>query len=201
MQSNLPGETGHPADPSPLEPSVLWTLGHSTRPLDEFLGLLQAFDIQLLADVRTTPYSRRNPQFHSSALAKSLAGAAIAYRHMPKLGGRRKSRRDSANAGWRNESFRGYADYMETQAFWDGLEDLMAMGHKQSVAIMCAEAVPWRCHRTLIADALVSRGWTVRHIISSSSLKAHACTPFARLQGNRLIYPAEGPQDSKLTLF
>lgn len=200
MKSDLSGESS-PAVPSPLEPSVLWTIGHSTRPLEEFLGLLQAFDIQLLADVRIIPYSRRHPQFHTDALAKSLADTGILYRHMPSLGGRRKSRPDSPNAGWRNRSFRGYADYMETQGFWDALEDLMAMGHKQSVAILCAEAVPWRCHRTLIADALVSRGWTVGHIISANSLKTHTCTPFARFEGNRLTYPAEGPQNSTLPLF
>lgn len=190
------------SDPSETSaPLVLWTIGHSTRPIDEFLGFLQAYGIQLLADVRITPYSRRNPQFHSDALAKNLADTSIYYRHMPKLGGRRRSRADSVNTGWRNASFRGYADYMQTQAFWDALEDLMAMGHRQSVAMMCAEAVPWRCHRTLVADALVSRGWTVRHIISSNSLKTHTCTPFARLEGNRLTYPAEGPQDSTLPLF
>ena len=146
---------------SPSPSWVLWTTGHSTRPIEEFVGLLQTHGIQLLADVRITPYSRRNPQFHSESLAKSLADAGVQYRHMPALGGRRKTRLDSVNVGWRNESFRGYADYMQIPEFWNALEDLMASAHRLPVVIMCAEAVPWRCHRTLISDALVSRGWTV----------------------------------------
>jgi uncharacterized protein (DUF488 family) len=182
-------------------PSVLWTIGHSTRPIEEFIGLLQTQGIQLLADVRITPYSRRNPQFHSETLAKSLADAGIQYRHMPALGGRRRNQPDSVNVGWRNEGFRGYADYMQTRDFWIALDDLVATGQKLSVAIMCAEAVPWRCHRTLIADALVGRGWTVQHIISANSLQSHALTPFAKLEADRLTYPAEGPQDSTLPLF
>lgn len=193
----MPQDSPTPAEPDPSETfgsSVMWTIGHSTRPIDEFLGLLQAYGIHLLADVRITPYSRRHPQFHTDALAQSLAETAILYRHMPKLGGRRKSRPDSVNTGWRNSSFRGYADYMQSPPFQEALNELIAIGQKFSVAIMCAEAVPWRCHRTLIADALVSRGWTVRHILSANSLKTHTCTPFARLEGNRLTYPAEGPQ-------
>jgi uncharacterized protein (DUF488 family) len=181
--------------------SELWTIGHSTRPIEEFIGLLLSHGIQLLADVRITPYSRRNPQFHSDALAKSLADAGIQYRHMPALGGRRKSRPDSMNVGWRNEGFRGYADYMQTRDFWIALDDLMATGQRLPAAIMCAEAVPWRCHRTLISDALVSRGLTVQHIISPSSLQSHTLTPFAKLEAGRLTYPAEGPQDSTLPLF
>ena len=155
----------------------------------------------MLADVRITPYSRRNPQFHSESLAKSLADAGVQYRHMPALGGRRKTRLDSVNVGWRNESFRGYADYMQTPEFWNALEDLMATAHRLPVVIMCAEAVPWRCHRTLIADALVSRGWTVQHIISTNSLQTHTLTPFAKLDAGRLTYPSEGSQDSALPLF
>jgi uncharacterized protein (DUF488 family) len=182
-------------------PLVLWTIGHSTRPIEEFIGLLQTQGIQLLADVRMTPYSRRNPQFHSDALAKSLADAGIQYRHMPALGGRRKSRPDSMNVGWRNESFRGYADHMQTREFWNALDDLLATGQTLSVAIMCAEAVPWRCHRTLISDALVSRGLTVQHIISPSSLQSHTLTSFAKLDEGRLTYPAEGTQNSTLPLF
>jgi uncharacterized protein (DUF488 family) len=179
----------------------MWTVGHSTRSIEEFIGLLLTHGIQLLADVRMTPYSGRNPQFHSEALAKSLTDAGIQYRHMPALGGRRKSRPDSVNAGWRNEGFRGYADYIQTKEFWNALDDLMATGQRLPVAIMCAEAVPWRCHRSLISDALVSRGWTVRHIISASSLQTHTLTPFAKLDEGRLTYPAEGPQDSTLPLF
>jgi uncharacterized protein (DUF488 family) len=204
MQNYLPSEPNKPADAQSPETATfleLWTIGHSTRPIEDFLELLQAYDIQLLADVRMTPYSRRNPQFHSDALAKSLADAGIQYRHMPALGGRRKSRPDSMNVGWRNESFRGYADYMQTREFWIALDDLVATGQKLSVAIMCAEAVPWRCHRSLISDALVSRGWTVRHIISPSSLQPHTLTPFAKLDEGRLTYPVEGTQNSTMPLF
>jgi len=199
-----PLEFNEPADPQISETStfsVLWTIGHSTRPIEEFIKLLQTHGIQLLADVRITPYSRRNPQFHSEALARSLADVEIQYRHMPALGGRRNSRPDSVNVGWRNESFRGYADYMQTREFWDAMEDLMATAKRLSVAIICAEAVPWRCHRSLISDALVSREWSVQHIISASSLKTHALTPFAKLEEGRLTYPAEVPQDSTLPLF
>jgi uncharacterized protein (DUF488 family) len=179
----------------------MWTIGHSTRPIGEFIGLLLTHGIQVLADVRITPYSRHNPQFHSDALAKSLADAGIQYRHMPALGGRRKTRPDSVNVGWRNESFRGYADYMQTREFGDALEKLIATGRQLPVAIMCAEAVPWRCHRSLISDALVGRGWTVRHILPASSLQTHALTSFAKLDEGRLTYPAEGLQDSTLPLF
>jgi len=181
--------------------SELWTIGHSTRPIEDFIGLLQSHRIQLLVDVRTTPYSRHNPQFNQDALDKSLQDSGIQYRHMPALGGRRKSRQNSINVGWRNQGFRGYADYMQTRTFWDALDDLMATGQRLPVAIMCAEAVPWRCHRSLISDALVSRGWTVQHIISASSLQTHTLTPFAKLDEGRLTYPAEGPQDSTLPLF
>ncbi|MEO6203660.1 MAG: DUF488 domain-containing protein, partial [Nitrospirales bacterium] len=181
--------------------SVLWTVGHSTRPIEEFIGLLQTHGIQLLVDVRTIPFSRRNPQFHQEALAHSLGEAGIQYRHMPALGGRRKSRPDSVNVGWRNQGFRGYADYMQTQEFWNGIEELMDIGHQTPSAVMCAEAVPWRCHRSLIADALVIRGWTVRHIISSSSLKTHTLTPFAKPDAGRLTYPAENDLGPNLPLF
>ncbi|HBP90329.1 MAG TPA: DNA repair protein [Nitrospiraceae bacterium] len=182
-------------------PSELWTIGHSTRPIEEFVGLLQSHGIQLLVDVRTIPFSRRNPQFHQEILAQSLREAGFQYRHMPALGGRRKTRPDSVNVGWRNEGFRGYADYMQTQDFWNAVEDLVAIGQSLRVAIMCAEAVPWRCHRSLIADVLVIRGWTVHDIISASSLKIHTLTPFAKPDAGRLTYPSEKPSDSTLPLF
>jgi uncharacterized protein (DUF488 family) len=186
---------------SPSRPLRLWTIGHSTRPIEEFIRLIQAHDIQLLADVRTTPFSRRNPQFHQEALAQSLREAGLQYRHMPALGGRRKSRKDSVNVGWKNQGFRGYADYMQTQEFWNALEDLVETCHPLPVAIMCAEAVPWRCHRSLIADAMVIRGWTVQHIISGSSSKTHTLTPFAKSDAGRLTYPSESPSNSILRLF
>ena len=204
MPNDLAGEFNEPADPQRAETStfsVLWTIGHSTRPIEEFLGHLRTHGIQLLADVRITPYSRRHPQFHSEALARSLADVGIQYRHMPALGGRRNSRKDSVNVGWRNESFRGYADYMQTREFWTALDDLMGAAERLPLAIMCAEAVPWRCHRSLISDALVIRGWSVQHIISANSLQTHTLTPFAKLDEGRLTYPAEVPQDSTLPLF
>jgi uncharacterized protein (DUF488 family) len=204
MPNNFPNGHNTPPDPQSPEtsiPSELWTIGHSTRPIEDFIGLLQTRGIQFLVDVRTIPFSRRNPQFHQEALAQSLREAGLQYRHMPALGGRRKSRKDSVNVGWRNQGFRGYADYMQTQEFWDALEDLMAIGQSLPVAIMCAEAVPWRCHRSLIADAVISRGWTVQHIISSSSLKTHTLTPFAKPDAGRLTYPSEIASDSTLPLF
>ncbi len=182
-------------------PATLWTLGHSTRPIEEFIGLLKAHGIQLLVDVRTIPFSRRNPQFHQEALAQSLHEAGLQYRHMPALGGRRKSQPESVNVGWRNQGFRGYADYMQTQEFWDALEVLVDLGQQSPSAVMCAEAVPWRCHRSLIADALVIRGWTVQHIISANSLKTHTLTPFAKPNAGRLTYPSESPSDSNPRLF
>ena len=204
MPNDLPCGSNKPADTQSTEPSrlsVLWTIGHSTRPIVEFIGLIQTHDIQLLADVRTIPYSRHNPQYNQDTLAKSLKGSNIRYQHILPLGGRRKSRPDSVNVGWKNEGFRGYADYMQTQEFWNALEDLMATAQRLPVVIMCAEAVPWRCHRSLISDALVIRGWTVQHIISANSLQSHTLTPFAKLEDNRLTYPAEDPQDSTLPFF
>jgi uncharacterized protein (DUF488 family) len=193
-----PGDIHSPE--TPIFPE-LWTIGHSTRPIEEFVVLLQSHGIQLLADVRTIPFSRRNPQFHQESLAQSLREAVIQYRHMPALGGRRKTRPDSVNVGWKNQSFRGYADYMQTQAFWNAVRDLVGFGQSLRVAIMCAEAVSWRCHRTLIADALVIRSWTVHHIISASSLKTHTLTSFAKPDAGRLTYPAESSSDLNLRLF
>lgn len=170
-------------------PDILWTIGHSTRPIDEFISLLNAHDIQQLVDVRTVPRSRYNPQFNAEALASSLIGAAVSYQHSASLGGLRKPRRDSVNTGWRNESFRGYADYMQSEAFWEALDELMADSQKLRTAIMCAEAVPWRCHRSLVADALVSRGWEARHIMSETKADLHRLTPFATVENGRLSYP------------
>lgn len=179
----------------------LWTIGHSTRPIEEFIELLQARGIRLLVDVRTIPYSRRNPQFNTAALAESLVQAGLQYLHLPTLGGRRKSRPDSGNLGWRNVGFRGYADYMQTDIFWGALEELMVHGKKSPTAIMCAEAVPWRCHRSLIADALVSRGWTVRHILTTVEAQPHQLTPFAKLENGTLTYPKPIATDATSRLF
>lgn len=170
---------------------VIWTIGHSTRPVDEFLALLHAHEIHRLVDVRTIPRSRHNPQFDQRTFRKSLEQADIAYSHAPELGGLRKSRSDSINLGWKNTSFRGYADYMQTEQFWSALEELMASSAKKRTAIMCAEAVPWRCHRSLIADALVSRDWTVRHIISAAEATPHRLAPFARIHEGKVMYPVE----------
>jgi uncharacterized protein (DUF488 family) len=170
-------------------PSIIWTIGHSTRPIDEFMTLLNAHHIQRLVDVRTVPRSRHNPQFNTEQLAQSLRQAGLNYVHMPQLGGLRKPKKDSINLGWRNTSFRGYADYMPTEEFQGALEELMAYGTDKKAAIMCAEAVPWRCHRSLIADALVTRDWEVRHIMSETKADRHRLTAFATLENGSLLYP------------
>ena len=170
------------------------TIGHSTKTIDEFIRLLQAHGIDLLVDVRTIPRSRHNPQFEAEALAKSLAHAGIDYLHMKELGVLRKSRRDPVNAGWRNESFRGYADYMQTPEFAAAIEKLIDLAAAKRLAIMCAEAVPWRCHRSLIADALVVRGVCVEHIMSGTKRDAHRLTSFAKRTGLRITYPADEGQ-------
>ncbi|HET7650932.1 MAG TPA: DUF488 domain-containing protein [Gammaproteobacteria bacterium] len=168
---------------------LLYTIGHSNHPLDDFLAMLQARHIALLVDVRTVPRSRHNPQFNADTLPASLAEHSIAWRHMKELGGLRKPRKDSVNAGWRNDSFRGYADYMQTREFVAALDELMALADAQPTAVMCAEAVPWRCHRSLIADALTVRGVEVRHIMSRDKWQAHKMTPFAQVEGTRITYP------------
>ncbi|HKN88523.1 MAG TPA: DUF488 domain-containing protein [Nitrospiraceae bacterium] len=178
----------------------IWTVGHSTRPIETFLALVQAHAIQQIVDVRAFPYSRRNPQFHATELSASLQRAGLAYRHLPVLGGRRKSRPDSINQGWRNTSFRGYADYMQTEPFRTGLSELMTWANDQRTAIMCAEAVPWRCHRSLIADALTSQGWEVRHIMTPTKADLHRMTPFAQQDNGTLLYPCPDAE-SRPSLF
>jgi uncharacterized protein (DUF488 family) len=180
---------------------TLWTIGHSTRPIEELLELLQAHEIARLVDVRTIARSRFNPQFNREALRKRIELAGLSYAHEPKLGGLRKSRPDSINAGWKNASFRGYADYMQTDEFWKALEALMAAARNERTAVMCAEAVPWRCHRSLIADALVSRGWTVRHILTTKKADQHELTAFAKLDHGKLTYPAAADSGPQSRLF
>lgn len=170
-------------------PFVLWTVGHSTKPIGEFINLLDAHGIQLLVDVRTIPRSRHNPQFNTDAVAKSVTEAGLAYLHMPGLGGLRKAKSDSINLAWRNASFRGYADYMQTEEFQEALKNLIAAGKKKRTAIMCAEAVPWRCHRSLIADALLINGWRVRHILSQTKTDKHRLTSFAIIDHGKVVYP------------
>ncbi len=170
---------------------LVLTIGHSTRPLQEFLELLQAHAVSGLVDVRTVPRSRYNPQFNRDTLPKALRKAGITYVHMPELGGLRHPRPDSQNAGWRNASFRGFADYMQTPEFAASLKALMKLAQEEQIALMCAEALPWRCHRSLIADALLVRGASVEHIMSTTARQAHALTPWARVSGKRLTYPAQ----------
>ncbi len=167
-------------------------IGHSTRPIEELVELLLAAGVVTLADVRTIPRSRANPQFEGPALARSLARAGIAYAHLPRLGGLRHARKGSEeNAAWRNASFRGYADYMQTPEFEAALDELCALARAEQVAIMCAEAVPWRCHRSLIADALLARGVVVEHVVGKGKTRPHRLTPFARIVGRTVTYPAE----------
>jgi uncharacterized protein (DUF488 family) len=170
--------------------SIVYTVGHSTRSADAFIALLEAHAVTALADVRTVPRSRHNPQFNGETLAASLAAQDIEYAPFPGLGGFRRASADSPNAGWRNASFRGYADYMQTRAFAENLEALLTLARDRTVAVMCAEAVPWRCHRSLIADALLVRGVRAEEIVSETKTEAHRLTPFARVEGTTIIYPA-----------
>lgn len=164
-------------------------IGHSTRPIAELLELLAAAGAVTLADVRTIPRSRANPQFDGKALARALRGAGIGYAHLPALGGLRRPRRDSPNGAWRNASFRGYADHMQTPEFEEGLCQLRALARDGPVAVMCAEAVPWRCHRSLLADSLHAHGVVVEHIVGRGRTRPHRVTPFARIAGRRVTYP------------
>src|SRR6185503_15219366 len=167
------------------------TLGHATRTLGEFIGLLQAHGVTCVADVRTIPGSRHNPQFNKASLPRSLKKAGLGYIHMPELGGLRYAKRDSINMGWRNASFRGYADYMQTPDFQKALEELIQLSSRDRIALMCAEAVPWRCHRSLIADALFVRGIRTEDIMSPTHCQVHTLTPFAKVRGTTITYPGE----------
>jgi len=189
----------------------IWTIGHSTRTIDEFISLLKENKINLLADVRTWPGSKRYPHFNKDALAKSLSEQGIRYEHFPELGGKRKSKPDSRNTAWRNASFRGYADYMETEQFQNGIERLLniagqgaatwAVAEKRydgseavtpcAIVIMCAEAVWWRCHRSLIADCLKARGVEVLHVLGATKVDPHPYTPAARIVNGELSYETE----------
>jgi len=168
---------------------VVFTIGHSTRTWKVFLELLRAHGIKRVIDVRSIPRSRHNPQFNRETLSAKLRAARIGYVHLRKLGGLRHSRRDSPNMGWRNTSFRGFADYMRTADFEAGLGRLIKLAEQKKSALMCAEAVPWRCHRSLIADALVVRGSRVADIVNEKRSQVHLLTSFARVRGNRITYP------------
>jgi uncharacterized protein (DUF488 family) len=167
----------------------LFTIGHSTHSLDHLVHLLRTNGVALLVDVRTVPGSRRMPDFAQTSLAAELPNVGIRYAHVPELGGRRKPRVDSPNTGWRSGSFQGYADHMQTPEFEAGLERLFELSRDLGTAVMCAEALPWRCHRSLIADALVARGQEVREIIGPAQPRVHRMTPFAVVDGNCLTYP------------
>jgi uncharacterized protein (DUF488 family) len=168
----------------------LFTIGHSNRSFEEFLELLKAHGVEQVIDVRSIPKSRHNPQFERTALAKSLRQRGVGYRWLKRLGGRRHAKKDSANTWWRNAAFRGFADYMATEQFAEGLSTLEEAAEAKCVAIMCAEAVPWRCHRSLISDALTKQKWTVCHITSRTSAKTHHLTPSLRVRHGVLEYPS-----------
>jgi len=168
---------------------MIWTIGHSTRAVEELIEALAVHRIAWLIDVRTVPKSRHNPQFNRDTLPGALAGASIAYRHEPRLGGLRKPAADSSNSGWRNAGFRGYADHMQTEDFGEALDELIELSANNRIVVMCAEAVPWRCHRMLIGDAMTARGYDVHHILSASKNEVHRLTPFARVEGGRVTYP------------
>lgn len=175
---------------------TILTMGHSTLPIEVFLRVLEQNYVDRLVDVRSIPRSRHNPQYEQQSLAASLAEAKIAYHWMPSLGGLRHSHRDSINTGWRNSSFRGYADYMQTLEFSAAIEEMIGYAAEARTCLLCAEAVPWRCHRSLVADALTARGCAVEHILcdakGTSKRNPHRLTPFARVDGTRVWYPAEG---------
>jgi uncharacterized protein (DUF488 family) len=174
-----------------VEPSpIVLTIGHSTRTLEEFIGLLQAHGAACVVDVRTMPRSRHNPQFNRASLPGSLKKAGLGYVHLPGLGGLRRARSDSLNVGWRNASFRGYADYMQTPEFEQSLQELIGLAKQERIAIMCAEAVPWRCHRSLIADALLVRRIRPEDIMSPTRRQVHVLTLFAKVRGTTITYPA-----------
>jgi uncharacterized protein (DUF488 family) len=170
-------------------PTTIHTVGHSTHPIDDFIRILKAHGIAQLVDIRTIPKSRHNPQFNRETLNASLVGAGIRYEHMPGLGGLRHPRPDSINLAWRNMSFRGYADYMQTDEFRNNLERLIELAAAGPTAIMCAEAVPWRCHRSLVGDALTARGADVIDIMSEAKAQPHSITPFALIERDRVTYP------------
>jgi uncharacterized protein (DUF488 family) len=169
----------------------IFTVGHSTRSIEEFVELLRAHGVKGIVDIRSIPRSRHNPQFNTDVLEHFLQHEHMSYKHIQELGGLRHARKDSLNLGWRNTSFRGFADYMATPEFSEGLEALVKIANARETAMMCAEAVPWRCHRSLIADALTKKGWIVRDIMSRTVAARHRLTPFLKIRKGQLIYPEE----------
>lgn len=185
--------------PGEIPPGMrLYTIGHSTRTLDELVEALGSFEVDLLVDIRTIPRSRHTPQFNQEGLSRTLPRRGIRYRHMKALGGLRKPRPDSSNTAWRNAGFRGFADYMETPEFAAALNELRTLARAaEAAAIMCAEAVPWRCHRSLVADALTAHGDTALHILRPGRAQPHVLTPFARVHGGRVTYPGRPPERAR----
>lgn len=177
-------------------PLVVLTIGHSTHPLDEFAHILQSHEAKRVADIRTIPRSRRNPQYSRDTLPDELRPFGIDYTYLPGLGGLRHIRQDSPNTGWRNLSFRGYADYMATSEFADAMEALLALAREERTVMMCAEAVPWRCHRRLVSDALLVRGIIVEDILSATSRTPHTLTPWAHVEGKSITYPPTPTEDT-----
>lgn len=187
------GEKMSSAEPSPL----VMTIGHSTHTLEEFIGLLQAHGATRVVDVRTVPRSWHNPQFNKASLHQELKKVGLGYVHLPGLGGLRHAKRDSPNVGWRNASFRGYADYMQTPEFAQSLDALVQLADQEQIVLMCAEAVPWRCHRSLIADALLVRGIRTEDIMSATRRQVHTLTPFAKVRGTVITYPTGASESAQ----
>ena len=173
-----------------IKKPTIYTIGHSTHPINEFIEILNAHGVKEIVDVRTIPKSRHNPQFNEEDLKESLQKAHIRYKHLKKLGGLRRTTKDSINLGWHNASFRGFADYMGSEEFEEGLQALIKIASVRNTAIMCAEAVPWRCHRSLIGDALTKKKWLVRDIMSRTTATRHRLTSFLKVRKGQLIYPA-----------
>lgn len=187
-EKNMPKEAASP---------LVMTIGHSTRTIEEFIRLLQAHGATCVVDVRTVPRSRHNPQFNKESLPLSLKQAGLGYVHAPGLGGLRHAKLDSSNMGWRNASFRGYADYMQTPEFAQSLEEVVRLANQDRIVLMCAEALPWRCHRSLIADTLLVRGIRTEDILSVTRRQVHTLTPFAKVRGAVITYPSEAPESAQ----
>ncbi len=190
-KSSSSGSKAKSSDESPKvgRNKIIYTIGHSTRTWEEFVEILKAYDIDLLVDVRTVPKSRHVPQFNDEHMAKALPKEGITYEHIKKLGGLRHALKDSINGGWHNKSFRGFADYMQTEEFFEGLDILKKMALGKTTAIMCAEAVPWRCHRSMIGDALLVQGYEVMDIFSDHKTEPEKLTSFAEVDGDKIVYP------------
>jgi uncharacterized protein (DUF488 family) len=176
----------------------IWTVGHSNHPIDKFLGILKVHGIERVIDVRRFPVSRKWPHFDAASLAESLAAAGIGYAGMPELGGRRKPRPDSPHVAWRTDAFRGYADFLDSEEFVPSLEKAMALARARPSALRCAEALPWRCHRSILADAFLARGWDVIEIVNEKDARPKKLPAFARLEGERVLYDGAGQPDLPL---